>query len=265
MISGVESAHLKVIRADQHIDALKAILRDATGDDSYKIIKDANGKETVEFVGSLAPDIAVLIGEILYQFRSALDHLAFDLVKLNAGKIQFPVNWEERCSFPLKLKPPKGIPKPPVPYGHESFNVLPAISKEAFTFIESVQPYYRRPGTSNVLRLVAQLSNIDKHRHLNVTIRKAAIRQHLKLASGAVFTYGRGGLKHGAEIDPVATHYKADDIVDVQRSVASYVTFDEPTVGKGTDSLEVEHVLEVCGKEIKSIIIPAFTHFLQNP
>ena len=43
---------------------------------------------------------------MVYQLRS-LDHLAFDLVKLNASGIQLPLNWRESCFFPLYLKIPK--------------------------------------------------------------------------------------------------------------------------------------------------------------
>lgn len=86
-------------------------------------------------------DVAIPIGEALYQMRSALDHLAFGLVK--ASNPILPLDWERNCEFPLKLQLPKTVPCAPVPFGHDSFSkCLPGIPIGPFTIIESLQPYY---------------------------------------------------------------------------------------------------------------------------
>jgi len=77
-----------------------------------------------------------MAGEVLYQLRSTLDHLAFDLVKLNRIGTPLPSEWEENCCFPLWIDP---LTKPPFYNCFKS--CLPNISKAAFAFIESVQPY----------------------------------------------------------------------------------------------------------------------------
>jgi len=267
MISGVDSANIKITCASEHLVAIKRIISSVVSEPgSYEIIKGADGKETITFLIQPPPQLSVLAGEVVYQLRSALDHLAFDLVKRNVGGISLPANWDVRCDFPLWLKIPDdqikcGHVNPPLPYNCFTKS-LPGISKSAFTFIESIQPYRRGSGTHNVLRLIANLSNIDRHRYLNVTLPKAAQFHELTLTEGRSYSYGRGGLKDGAEVEDLPP--KADDILAVQRRFSPYVTFDEPSVGTGADTLEVEHVLEVCIDAVKGVV-PAFVYLLQNP
>jgi len=270
MISGIDSASVKIVRAAEHLDAIRRIINSlASTANAYEIVKDADGEEKIRFLVQPPPQIAVLAGEVVYQLRSALDHLAFDLVKRNATGITLPINWDTRCDFPLWSRIPadqikRGYTHPPLPYNCFTKS-LPGISKAAFAFIEGVQPYRSGvgAGTPNVMKLIAQLSNIDRHRHLNVVLPKAAQFHDLILTQGRIYSYGKGGLKDGAEVD--SSPAKADDIVDVQRRFSPYVTFDEPAVGSGADTLEVEHVLEVCLEQVERVIVPAFIHLLKNP
>src|SRR5713226_66877 len=118
----MSSAWIKIVRASKHLEALKnGIAADSTRNINQLILK-SNGKETLDLP---EPDdmIAVLAGEIIYQLRSALDHLAFDLVKLNRGGITLPTDWEENCAFPIWIRKPGQTP--PLPYG--VFKNLPGI------------------------------------------------------------------------------------------------------------------------------------------
>jgi hypothetical protein len=207
-----------------------------------------------------------LAGESLYQLRSALDHLAFDLVKLNPSGVTLPTNWEKRCDFPLWLTIPQdmircGHANPPLPYNCFE-KMLPNIPKAAFAFIEGVQPYRSGAGIHNVLRILAQLSNIDKHRHLNPIVYRIAVQE--SVSNGKLSSTTRvGGMKHGAEIPRF--YPRTYDEADPKREFASYVTFDEAVVMHGPSTLETEDVLNVIVQSIKAVIIPAFAKFLQNP
>src|SRR4029077_5489270 len=103
------------------------------------------------------PEIAILAGEIVYQARSALDHLAYELVKLNRTGGILPANWVKNCSFPMFFDIPndlikRGDTNPPLPYNcFES--KLPNISQEAFDYIESLQPYRTGAGGHNFIKL----------------------------------------------------------------------------------------------------------------
>jgi hypothetical protein len=257
MVSGIESAKLKIARATEHLSTLNQVISSAASGDSLEIVRDADGKETVHFQGEVPPEISILAGEIVYQIRSAIDHLALELVKLNPGGITLPANWEESCCFPLWLKIPKKVPT------YNCFeHILPGITRTAFAFIESVQPYHNGPGIHNVMRLIAQLSNVDKHRHLNVTIPKVAVHLSMTVKGTIEYDITVGGLKQSSQI---VTEPIPEDATEVQRRFTHYVTFDEPTVGDGVATLEVQHVLEVCVEQIKTAIIPEFTKLLKNP
>lgn len=264
MSTGLDSAAAKIIRAEEHLNAINRIIQQITsGAGSYEILTDANGKETVNFLVQPPLSVSILAGEIVYQLRSALDHLAFELVKVSAASkgIILPAKWEENCLFPLWLNPPK---KPPV------FNCfshcLPGISVASYTFIESLQPYHSGAGHHNVMAILAKLCNIDKHRHLNAILPRVAVRQDYRSARGLNSTSTVGGLQHGAEVPSLAFDRGKDDpIVDMQRSFLPYVTFAEVAIGAGPASLETQHVLEVCTESVKNIVIPAFIQLLQNP
>jgi hypothetical protein len=254
VVGGSASAKLKIIRASEHLKAIKRCIRTYVRSKSYEIVTDSNGKETLH-ITKVPPDpIAILAGEMIHQLRSSLDHLAFDLVKANQTNIALSPKWGERCCFPMWVKTPK---TPPV-YNCNCFDVLPGITKAAFTFIESVQPY-NRGDCASALRSLAVLSNIDKHRHLNVTVTNIVTREVLRTAQGRI-GLSRSGLKHGAEIKHVLP--QPQPTVDVKISIAAYVTFDEPTIGQAS-RLGVEDLLQVCLDQVETVIVPAFNQFLK--
>jgi hypothetical protein len=70
LISGFESAKLKVARAAVHLDEINHLVREATKrTDAYEIIKDANGKDAVNFLIGPPRDVLVIVGEVIYQLH----------------------------------------------------------------------------------------------------------------------------------------------------------------------------------------------------
>jgi hypothetical protein len=259
--TGIDSAAAKIIRASEHLDEINRIIADVISKiGAYEIIKDANGKETVNFLIQPPLTVSILAGEIVYQLRSAIDHLAFELVQFNPTGIVLPSKWEENCLFPLWLTPPKKSP------AYNCFKgALPGISKGAFAFIESMQPYRSGEGHHNVMAIIAKLSNIDKHRHLNAILPRVAVRQDFESARGLRSTTIVGGLKHGAEVQPLVMTRPGDPIVDMKLSYLPYVTFEEIAIGAGPATLEAQNVLELCVETVKNVVIPAFIQLLKKP
>jgi hypothetical protein len=96
------------------------------------------------------------VGDVLHNFRSALDHLAWQLVLANGGR---PT---KRTSFPLLLSPP-GVGRAPSVFG--------GVSAEALDIIESLQPYHQEDKANrDALWLLHDLNRVDKHRTLLVAI-----------------------------------------------------------------------------------------------
>lgn len=256
-MNGFESAKLKLARAAVHINAARHAIREYLADEPSGITADANGKHTLNFAVSPPAEIALYAGEALYQIRSALDHLAFDLVKLNAMQIQLPASWEKRCDFPLLTEiPMKG--NPPIPCGlplpYNFFErSMPGISMAAFTLIESLQPYHRGDGPTGLWYL-AVLSNIDKHRHLNLLNPQADVRFWSTTHGSSVIR-----TENGAEVEiPYPKGAK------MAGGFTPFLSFDEEAIGLDKAELTVDHVLQFCLEDVERLVIPPFEKFLAN-
>ena len=83
MISGIKSAELKLIRAGKHLRAIKRCIAAYAATKPHKIVPKSKRNKKLNIPKSPPREICILVGEIVYQMRSALDHLAFELVKRN--------------------------------------------------------------------------------------------------------------------------------------------------------------------------------------
>jgi hypothetical protein len=158
------------------------------------------------------------------------------------------------------VKPPKKTP---------AFNcfegTLPGITLQAYTFIESVQPYNRGEVNAYLGRL-AILSNIDKHRHLHVTKPQAHRRDEATVRyKGMVMNTSsvirvEDGTKTNRDYD-----FPDTEVLSVQMSGAfhPFVSFDEPTVDPGVLAFSVADLLETCLDRVQQFIIPEFTESLK--
>ena len=104
------------------------------------------------------------IGEVVHSLRSALDHLAWQLViaegNLPNHRTQFPV-----CN----RKPTKRVIKClPHPRKRDRLRISGKIPPRALAIIEAVQPYHRT-NDSRRIDEINQLDIFDKHRDLIVT------------------------------------------------------------------------------------------------
>jgi len=260
VISGLESAELKLVRAAEHIDAVNDAVWEYLRTEPGGISLEPHGKPQLHFTKPPDSDISVFAGEALYQMRSALDHLAFDLVKHNASGIQLPSGWEKRCEFPLLTEvPTKGNPPVPhnlpLPYNY-FINTLPGISQASFTFIESLQPYNGGDGPAQ-LRTLAILSNIDKHRYLHPTKGEAQVR-----FDAVVNGYHSTAIirkEDGAEIEA-----PFPEGVKMTGGFSPFVTLDESALGNHPTRLPAHDMLKFCLDGIERLVIPAFREFLKN-
>jgi len=232
----------KIARALEHLESVKDCVADDIATYTHGLRK-AEGKETLD-LPEPSPLISIFVGDFLYQLRSTLDHLAFDIVKANRSRDILPVDWEERCQFPIWSDPLKSGET--IPLANGRFKNLPGIPHGAHAIIESVQPYYppnSRPTAANTsLGLLNKLSNIDKHRRLALTRTRAKFYDQIVYKSGftgeSVVT-----LDHGAEVPaPYCGEY--DSVVDVQRSVTYIVAFNERALGDAT-TVAVDDLLQM--------------------
>jgi hypothetical protein len=105
------------------------------------------------------------MGDVIYDLRSALDHLAWQLVIANGGT---PVTPEDNAgpstAFPIfhSKEGAKGGPRPPV-------SIAGGVNTAALAVIERLQPYHRVDDPQlDPLWQLSELCNTDKHRLLLV-------------------------------------------------------------------------------------------------
>jgi hypothetical protein len=163
-LSGVEA---KIGRAKRQIADLTRAIEAAVEDapKTFTLEFDSiSGQHVLRIHGLplVDPEWALLVGEILYNLRSALDHLAWQAVLFDERQpckdTHFPVR-ESRFNrkgqpVPTQLTPPVSNP-------------------DLLRALEDVQPYMRPDGKAQDFRLghlfwLNKLCNIDKHRLLLV-------------------------------------------------------------------------------------------------
>ena len=162
-MTNFEGVDAKTKRACTQLNALKTdmdgLCLDVQKSIVHEIQEDAN-KQAWIFRGE-KPDIpiewSVRIGEILYNLRSALDHLVWGLVITNGetpGRHnEFPIvnditEWDSHKSRKLR-----------------------GVSSKVENMINRLQPYtggMNLPFDVSAFWTLATLCNIDKHRHLNL-------------------------------------------------------------------------------------------------
>ncbi len=161
---------LKLNRALDHLDALnEAVERFDEGDLYTPFIELDRQRRAVVRVKNITeppPEWSVLIGDCVYNMRSALDHLAYQLAVVHTGH-PLPPQIEKSSAFPIFNSGPhfrrrnrKGHPT--VTSG---LHKIRGVAPKAQAAIERLQPYHRRKHPSNeLLWVLEELSNVDKHR-----------------------------------------------------------------------------------------------------
>lgn len=166
----LSGSRAKLERAVELLNALNAEAEGLLQRKSHNIIQNADfqtGWNTLRPEPIQTPDRwSVILGEIVHDTRSALDHLVWQLVLAHGQQPGF------MNQFPIHSDRPrtKQDGKNRAAGWRRSLN---GMSPEATAFIKRMQPYQRRNRaglTSFVpLELLADLSNIDKHRTLVTT------------------------------------------------------------------------------------------------
>jgi hypothetical protein len=156
---------LKLKRAWQQLNVLKREMGTFIDARPYRPAVEFNSQTKrltfkVEVHGVPDPMWGVLVGEIVHNFRSALDHVVWELAgrpPARTSKTQFPI-FDTPAGFSAR--------------GLEQF--LAGVEDKAITLIKAEQPFFVRPDgtcegtTDSPLWHLKELSDIDKHRTLHL-------------------------------------------------------------------------------------------------
>jgi hypothetical protein len=266
----LEGVDLKLKQAQEHLFALAAsvvaFLRDP---DTYGLAVETDGRRgpilRVEHARNPPPDWGVIIGECVYDFHSALDHLAFQLAVANTRGRALPKSVAESSAFPIFNSGPKfraanrgGRPTPA-----SGLRKIVGTSANAQAIIEQLQPYHRKrnPGARSLWQL-HELSNIDKHRLLHVT-HSSLEGSEFRLSSTDPVTFRGyeftpGPLKSGA----VIARWNLDPLpgealkVQIDANLITDVTFAKSSPARSVRGAGVLMTLNGIGTFIAQAVLP---------
>jgi len=156
----LSGARTKLDRAQQQLLALGHALMAFVEREPYQLVEriephpDSELADYVYAVGSLRPtrpEYSAHIGEILHNFRSALDYLVYAAATRHSWTTQFPI-FHHASDWTRKSGP-----------------MLRAVPQRYVRIAEEVQPYHLRNPHAHLLAKLNYLSNTDKHRLLTTT------------------------------------------------------------------------------------------------
>jgi len=213
----------KIHRADMHHKALESELRSYIDTKPYRlrVVNDhstlargvVNEFLVVDHVDPIPLDIPVRIGEIAYQLRSALDQLAWQLVLANGGQ---PVI--KRTAFPILDTAPSVL------------RIAGGVDPAALAIIEELQPYKRsQDPQTDVLWLLSELNNIDKHR-LPIVVAHSFNAIEVTRPNGEVVSIDitmNVPLKLGASVLTSGALVTDEEPVQMQHDIAPLIAFGE--------------------------------------
>ena len=264
MSSAVNVAREKVKRVLVKRDAFHNCLFNYFRSKPHRVVTDPDGEQKLEITESPPIELSLILGEMLYQLRSALDHLFFELVKRNHGECSLDPKWVRKCQFPILTELPSGVPKPPAPRkGFDRF-MQGVLTDDVFAFIEGVQPYHPERRAGDLLLLLSELSNIDKHRHLNRTDVFVTHVQTAVTSEGETCKAVLPWLQSGAKIETIAATPS-----EKARGVELIDEFTPQILTQGRDSGHPRHhPIELIVDEFPlfmfNFMIPSFERLIDN-
>lgn len=164
---------LKVARAKEHLDHVKTLL-DGARDPNLTVVRVEKELRDAQWIYTAHHDWAVpemlplVIGDFLFNLRSALDHIA-------AANMTSSVNAQSHYRiFSKDVRLANSQESKAHPKWHKGWNEFKAqFSPEVFAVIESLQPFQTAAKQATnpddeALAILNDLQNADKHTRLNV-------------------------------------------------------------------------------------------------
>jgi hypothetical protein len=163
---GALSYELKLARAGRHLQAAENLIGKWTDGAQKTVVEEADPEVPGAYGTWVTPpifpgsEVTLLVGDCLQCFRTALDHLAFELASISG--IPFTDDLQTASEFPIFGSGNGGLPK-------RAARKIEAIDPAARSIIEGLQPNHRGKafGEDPLWRL-HELNRLDKHRLLHV-------------------------------------------------------------------------------------------------
>jgi hypothetical protein len=253
-----ESALAKIDRAQKHTDSLETEIAAFRAENTCEIrqhFDPGTGRKsaTVHVSRNIPIEWAIVIGEIMYDLRSALDHAITDLTIREQGQAlsetEFPIFDDEPTYSRLRSRGAlKGQPAP----GSGLFKIR-GVNDRTRALIYQLQPFEFQKalvaGKAPMLSLLHQLNIVDKHRTIHI------LRYSTKETSWEVLRditpiqplglgLPVGEIKHGAKVAEWLPTQEPKDEVDMKFTLGFDVAFGEGA--PPLDGLRGQSLIPVC-------------------
>jgi hypothetical protein len=173
----LNGALLKFRRGRHHGQVIQLFIQQFLGTNPYKVVPEPDPKTRhgIVFRASVReqspPEWGPIIGDAAHNWRSTLDHIAWQLVKVRgngktSNRTQFPI-FDEDPFIPPKPSDSRKV-KDRRERALARFNgQVDGMRPDDVAYIKRLQPYSRRKGPKgHPLSILARLSNWDKHNEL---------------------------------------------------------------------------------------------------
>lgn len=248
------SVRAKLRRAQHHLDALQAAAQVFADGHPYGLETQRDAKypdnlhKVIVWVQDVPEELSLLAGDAINNIRSALDHMAYQLVIANHGT---PTH---RTTFPIHDADPMERKRDP-----REVRVDGGITEKALGLIRGMQPYLRPDPLLDPLSILGNLSNRDKHRLLLLTV---------STYDRVEFAYdGHTGVMPPTQLFPViigrqvGTLAGPDLIEDyMQTKLSIRIALEESLPGSGKP---IGDVIEVLLQSVRDGIVPALSRYLR--
>jgi hypothetical protein len=156
----------KLDRAPSQLAGLHAEAERYVASDPFDLSLDCDPatQQFVARVGRFTPPpetLAVLLGEYVHNLRSALDQMICRVVEACGGEVS------NRTAFPILSSQTEFAKRVRAPWHKGAPSYLTGAHEGVLDVIEHLQPYRSQPNEVNLLGVLADWSNTDKHRDIN--------------------------------------------------------------------------------------------------
>lgn len=249
----IDGINAKIARAREHHLRLDDELHAYLDSDPLALRKQVENDGTIAlFLDVTTPPpltLSVLVGEIVQQLRSAVDHIAWALVTAAGGSA-------DRTVFPVcTTEPEKGV------------RVIGGVGEEALARIRDAQPFSSVGDPAvHPLHVLHRLANVDKHRTLHLTVLQAYDAQVFASdpVSGALVggQLTAGPLRDGDVLG--IFRFSGDDVpvdTEVLAGGLTYLVFGE--AGPWQTDEPLQYLLERLLHHVDRVVWPRFRPLLQ--
>ena len=260
MGGSLDSVTLKLVRAEQHLEAIFEVLAGFRYGDC-EIVPEEDSETNLGLLRVRLPAppqmLVAIIGDFLFNVRSALDYLIWQLVLAN-GETPTRSN-----SFPITGNPAE--------FGDAiKRKRLRGLTEKARTLVESFQPYN---GGNEPLETLNRFHNVDEHQTPTLTV-AVAHDTRLDWIHGANpllhMILGDEELRDGAVFGDIGIPFDNPEMppglrdafrnMKVQGKASIFVAFDDPAIEE-LEPLRIDSVLPEILEFVRDMIVPAFEPF----